>query len=61
MKGNVQHMDNTWVGFLIVVLTILASHSKLHRYFARLVVELKECMAKLEGAFEVFMNRGKTQ
>lgn len=50
-------MDNTWIGFIIVVLTIVGSHTKLQRDFARLEVELKERMAKLEGAFEGFMNR----
>ena len=51
-------MGNEWIGFIVVVLAILGSHAILHRDFSRLEVELKERMAKLEGAFEGFMNRG---
>lgn len=44
-------MDSTWIGFLIVVLTVIASHARLHRDIA----DLRERMAKLEGVVEGFV------
>ncbi len=45
MEGNI------WIGFIVVVITIVGSHTWLHRDIA----ELRERMAKLEGTFEGFM------
>ena len=45
MEGNI------WIGFIVVVITIVGSHTWLHRDIA----ELRESMAKLEGTFEGFM------
>lgn len=49
-------MDNTWIGFLIVVLTVIASHARLHRDIA----DLRERMAKLAGVVEGFVASRKT-
>ena len=45
-------MENSiWVGFIVVVLTIVGSFTWLHRDIA----QLRERMAKLAGTFEGFM------
>jgi hypothetical protein len=48
-------MANIWIGFIVVVLTIVGSHVSLQRDMA----DLRERMAKLEGVFEGFMSREK--
>ncbi len=49
--GNGTMESNIWIGFIVVVITIVGSHTWLHRDIA----ELRERMAKLEGTFEGFM------
>ena len=44
-------MDDTWVGFIVVVLTIIGSHAMLHRDIAM----LRERISKLEGVVEGFI------
>lgn len=56
-------MDNTWIGFLVVVLTVLGSNVWLHRDIASLrepIATLEARMSRLEGIMEGFMAGQKT-
>ena len=44
-------MENQWIGFLTVVVAIIASHAMLHRDLAA----VRERLAKLEGTVEGFI------
>ena len=56
-------MDNTWIGVVVIVVTILASHFVSHSQFHRELRELRrdltsltERVARLEGALTAFIN-----
>ena len=60
-------MDNTWIGFTVVVLTVVASHARLHRDIAdlrermtRLEIQMTERIGRLEGIVEGFIAAQKT-
>ena len=56
-------MDNTWIGFLVVALTVLGSNVWLHRDIASLrerIATLEARMSRLEGIMEGFMAGQKT-
>ncbi len=44
-------MDNTWIGFLAVVATVIGSHTWLHRD----IVSLRERMANIEGKMDILI------
>ena len=51
-------MDNTWIGFVVVVLAILGSHLSLRHELGDLrdrVGDLRERMANLEGKVDVLI------
>ena len=61
-------MDNTWIGVIIILFTILGATGTAYRWIhqdisglrdriSTLELEMKERMAKIEGAFDGFMNR----
>jgi len=61
-RGRVKAMNGDWMGVVVVVLTILASHAWFNRELRAVqrdihsdVQDLRERMAKLEGALDGFI------
>lgn len=60
-------MDDTWIGVIIILITILGATGTAYRWIHQdisglrgEVSNVKERMAKIEGAFDGFMNRERS-
>jgi len=57
-------MDDTWIGVIIILITIPGAtgtaYRWIHQDISGLRGEVKERMVKIEGAFDGFMNRERS-